>query len=135
MDNKMLYSSLISQGLKSCSQNQEGDIVAIFSFFPESEIFKGHFPDNPILPGVAQLEAVKYLIGITLSCKCTLQQASSIKFFQPILPNQEFTFVINYKNNGDSLLDVRCKGTTGQNNTKSTEIIARYKIDGATQEK
>ena len=135
MDNKMLYSSLISQGLKSCSKNQDGDIVGSFSFPAESVIFKGHFPDNPILPGVAQLEAVKYVIEQTLGCKCALQEAANIKFFQPILPNQEFTFIISYKNNGDNILDVRVKGMTIETNTKCTDIIARYKIDGETQKK
>lgn len=131
----MSYSSLISQGLKSCSQNKEGDIVAAFNFSTENEIFEGHFPGNPILPGVAQLEAVKYLIEQTFGCKCSLSDASNIKFFQPILPNQEFTFVINFKSGADNTIDVRCKGTTGEKNTKTTDIIARYKIDGSTQKK
>lgn len=131
----MAYSSLISQGLKSCSKNEGGDIVATFSFPAESMVFKGHFPVKPILPGVAQLEAVKYMIEQSLGCKCRLQQSTSIKFFQPILPNQEFTFIARCKNIGDGLLDVRCKGTAGDSNAKSTEIIARYKIDDATQKK
>lgn len=129
----MFYASLINQGLKSCSQNKEGDIVAAFSFPPESIIFKGHFPGNPVFPGIAQLEVVKYLIERTLGCKCNLQQATNIKFFQPLLPNQEFTFIVNYRNYGDNFLDVKCNGTTGENNTKCTDITARYKIDGSTQ--
>lgn len=131
----MDYASLINQGLRSFSQNQEGDIIAAFTFSPESLIFKGHFPGNPILPGVAQLEIVKYMIERALECKYRLKEAASIKFFQPLLPDQEFAFSVNFKNDGNGLLDIRCKGSIGENKAKCTEIIARYKIDGATQKK
>lgn len=115
--------------------NEEGDIIAVFCFSPENMIFKGHFPGNPILSGIAQLESVKYMIEQTLVCKCSLQQSSSIKFFQPILPNQEFIFVISFKNDGNNFIDIICRGTTGESKAKCTEIIARYKIDGTTQKK
>jgi len=131
----MLYGALINEGVKSCLQNEQGDIVATFNFSRGSGIFEGHFPGNPILPGICQLEAVKYIIERTLGCKCRLRQASGIKFFQPILPAQEFTLVVNCTNDGDSLLDVRCKGTTGGNNARCTDIKARYEIDDATQKK
>lgn len=125
----MSHSELISEGVKSCLQNEQGDIVATFNFPHGSGIFEGHFPGNPILPGICQLEAVKYMLERTLGWKCRLRQASGIKFFQPILPDQEFILVISYANNGDNLLDVRCKGTTGENNTRSTDIKARYEIE------
>ncbi|MFA6103843.1 MAG: hypothetical protein WCV67_11455 [Victivallaceae bacterium] len=131
----MSYSELISEGVKSCSQNEQGDIVATFNFPSGSRIFDGHFPGNPILPGICQLEAVKYMLERTRGCKCRLQQASGIKFFQPILPGQEFTLVINCTDNGDGLLDVRCKGTTAPDNTRSTDIKARYMLDDATQKR
>ena len=129
MCNKMSYRELISEGVKSCSQNEQGGIVATFNFPSGSRIFDGHFPGNPILPGICQLEAVKYLIERVRGCKCRLQQAAAVKFFQPVLPAQEFTLVINCTDNGDGLLEVRCKGTTGTDNTRSTEIYsARLKI-------
>lgn len=131
----MSYADLINQGVKACSQNVDGELVATFCFAPENKIFDGHFPGNPILPGICQLEMVKYMIERIFACKCQLQQASSIKFFQPVLPEQEFTFVVSCKQQDGELLDIKCKGTVGQNNAKSTEIKARYKINGATQKK
>jgi 3-hydroxyacyl-[acyl-carrier-protein] dehydratase len=113
--------------VKACSQNEQGDIVATFSFSPDSGIFAGHFPGNPIVPGICQLEAVKYMLERTLGCKCRLLQADNIKFFQPVFPDQEFTLVVSCTKNGDNML-VRCKGTTGGNDVKSTDIKARYEI-------
>ena len=131
----MPYLELINEGVKSCSQNEQGEIVATFNFSSGSRIFDGHFPGNPILPGICQLEAVKYMIERVMGRKCRLRQASAIKFFQPILPDQEFTLAINCADNGDGLLDVRCKGTTGAGNARSTDIKARYKLNDATQKK
>lgn len=127
MCNKMFYDTLINEGVKACSQNEQGDIVATFSFSPDSGIFAGHFPGNPIVPGICQLEAVKYMLERTLGCKCRLLQADNIKFFQPVFPDQEFTLVVSCTKNGDNML-VRCKGTTGGNDVKSTDIKARYEI-------
>lgn len=128
----MFYGSLISEGLKSCSNNGPDEVVAVFGFPPDSRIFEGHFPGNPILPGVYQLEAVKFAVERALSCTCRLKSVASIKFFQPILPDQEFTFVMKCRQDEPGRLEVRCQGTTGVDHAKCTEIKASYEINGAT---
>ena len=50
------------------------------------EIFKGHFPGNPVLPGVCQVEIAKELAEEVLGCKCMLTQASQVKFLNLINP-------------------------------------------------
>jgi len=54
-----------------------------------NEIFKGHFPNNPILPGVALLEICKQLLEKHLKQKLTLQKASNLKFLAFINPNED----------------------------------------------
>jgi 3-hydroxymyristoyl/3-hydroxydecanoyl-(acyl carrier protein) dehydratase len=57
---------------------------------PDAELpyFKGHFPNNPILPGVAIIDAsietlrrALHLDGLTVTC------IKSCKFMSPVLPN------------------------------------------------
>lgn len=62
---------------------------------PEHPIFSGHFPDNPIVPGVCLTQMVKEIVEISVSKKLNLLRADSIKF----------TAIVNPKIN--SLLD--CK--------------------------
>ncbi|MDR0605106.1 MAG: hypothetical protein LBG80_12460 [Bacteroidales bacterium] len=46
------------------------------------KIFSGHFPDNPILPGVCALQIAKELLQ-----KSTIAEIGSIRYFYPINPN------------------------------------------------
>ncbi|MCX6285740.1 MAG: 3-hydroxyacyl-ACP dehydratase [Bacteroidetes bacterium] len=50
------------------------------------DIFKGHFPGNPILPGVCQVEMVRELVEDILGRKFMLSQAGQIKYFSVINP-------------------------------------------------
>ena len=52
----------------------------------EHVIFKGHFPGNPILPGVCMLELIKLLSGIYLNKKLKVVSASDMKFLKVINP-------------------------------------------------
>ena len=51
-------------------------------------IFKGHFPGQPVLPGVCQLQIVKELLEKALNKNLFLQEAASCKFLQMIDPTQ-----------------------------------------------
>lgn len=50
------------------------------------EVFKGHFPDVPVLPGVAMLQMVKDTIESNQKTKLFFQIASSIKFLDFVNP-------------------------------------------------
>lgn len=50
------------------------------------EIFKGHFPGQPVLPGVSQLELLGAAIEEETKKKAELENAKSIKFLKIIDP-------------------------------------------------
>lgn len=55
-------------------------------------IFDGHFPGQPVLPGVCQMEICHELINKTFERKINLIQASSVKFLSFIDPNKNSSF-------------------------------------------
>ncbi len=58
--------------------------------FPESFIgFSGHFPGNPILPGIVQLLTVVSLIEEHTGTEQKLLAVEDARFLNPILPDQE----------------------------------------------
>jgi 3-hydroxyacyl-[acyl-carrier-protein] dehydratase len=59
--------------------------------------FDGHFPDEPILPGVAQLSMVVDLIGDALGHHVTTAQVSRVRFKQAIRPAETMTVQITPK--------------------------------------
>ncbi len=70
---------------------------ADISFDETHEIYKAHFPENPITPGVCMLEVCKQLIEQYTACTLFMKTVKNIKFLQVIVPNREqfVTFVVH----------------------------------------
>lgn len=52
------------------------------------KIFKGHFPDNPILPGVCMMHMVKETLEQEFSTKLRVRKADQLKFLRIIDPRE-----------------------------------------------
>ena len=92
---------------------KEGEIVASVAIDGNSPWFSGHFPDNPILPGIAQLKMVADLISKSAEGNMCLTGVTRVKFRKIVKP-------------GD-LLDIRV--TSG---TKINQYI--FKITSGDQD-
>jgi 3-hydroxyacyl-[acyl-carrier-protein] dehydratase len=65
----------------------DGEILAVVVLNEDCEIFKAHFPSDPITPGVCQLNLLKDLLYQAYPQKTfTLQTASQIKFVEALRP-------------------------------------------------
>ncbi|AUP79581.1 hotdog family protein [Flavivirga eckloniae] len=49
-------------------------------------IFKGHFPDNPVMPGVCMMQIIKEITENVVKKKLFTQSANNIKFMAIINP-------------------------------------------------
>jgi 3-hydroxyacyl-[acyl-carrier-protein] dehydratase len=64
-------------------------------FDGEEPFFRGHFPGNPILPGVLLTEAMAQTAGIAIGGPgkmFLLTAIRAMKFFRPIRPREEIHF-------------------------------------------
>ena len=76
------------------------------TFNEDEYFFKGHFPDNPIVPGVIIVEAMAQTAGIVVSYKLKEFEDKSVlfmsvnkaKFRKPILPKDKITFEVKFIN-------------------------------------
>lgn len=66
----------------------EGRSICEFSFAANDPVFAGHFPDNPILPGVFQLELARLMAEAVLKCPLAVREISKAKFRLPISPRE-----------------------------------------------
>ncbi|MFN2353945.1 MAG: 3-hydroxyacyl-ACP dehydratase FabZ family protein [Desulfopila sp.] len=60
----------------------------------DSHWFSGHFPDNPILPGVAQLKYVVDLISAHCGIDLHIADLSRVKFRKIIHPGEVLTIEV-----------------------------------------
>jgi len=72
----------------------------------EHAIFKGHFPGQPILPGVCMLEMISEITGNHLQQSFRIKAAPFIKFLNMIDPEKDplIHFEIKYDSSPDKTL-------------------------------
>lgn len=61
------------------------------------DVFNGHFPGNPVTPGVAQLEIIKELVSDATGNKCDLKELANCKFLKVINPEIDAQVTIDLK--------------------------------------
>ena len=64
----------------------DGQIDAALQIDQQHEIFGGHFPDHPVVPGACMLQVVKDILGDTLKVSLGLVRADNIKFLSLVEP-------------------------------------------------
>ena len=80
--------------------------VASRVFKDDEYFFQGHFPGNPIVPGVIIVEALAQTAGVIVSENLTEYVEKSVlfmsvnkaKFRQPVIPNDKIIFEVNFIN-------------------------------------
>ncbi len=77
----------------------ENKVTHLVALNPSHGIFNGHFPGNPVLPGVCTVQIVKELLAHYLKNEVLLKKAGTIKYLSFINPqaNRLINFEIQFK--------------------------------------
>ncbi|WP_439487938.1 hydroxymyristoyl-ACP dehydratase [Algoriphagus sp.] len=83
----------------------ESESVLVVKIQAVSPVFEGHFPSNPILPGVIMVEAVRASLGRLFQKEFQLKTALNIKFLAVLNPleYQEVQLTIQHSEEGEGL--------------------------------
>ena len=93
--------------IDECEILEKGKKGIASRVFKEDEyFFQGHFPGNPIVPGVIIVEALAQTAGVIVSASLTEYNEKSVlftsinkvKFRKPVLPNEKIIFEVNFIN-------------------------------------
>ncbi|WP_431243570.1 3-hydroxyacyl-ACP dehydratase [Flavobacterium sp. P21] len=91
------------------------------------EVFKGHFPGNPIMPGVCMIQIIKELTEKITQETLMIQTLANVKFMALINPevNPELRLELDITTTEDNL--VKVKNTTYFNDTVALKLSNVYK--------
>ncbi|MFA6085022.1 hypothetical protein [Mucilaginibacter sp.] len=97
-------------------QHDAGQIMASLSINQNSNIFEGHFPGQPVVPGACMLQLVKDVLEVALHMPVLLQKAANIKFISMITPANNLTanLTISYKITEEGSINVNAKLLTNE---------------------
>lgn len=77
-------------------------------------VFDGHFPGNPILPGVCTIQIAGELLSKYVHQKLLLAKSENIKFMSLVIPTENtiLNFEINLGNQEEKIFSVKCAVTS-----------------------
>jgi 3-hydroxyacyl-[acyl-carrier-protein] dehydratase len=89
-------------------EHDSGQINASLNINKSSNIFEGHFPGQPVVPGACMVQLVKDVLEEALHMPILLKKAGNIKFINIITPANNLTakLTISYKLTDDSNISV-----------------------------
>ena len=83
-------------------QVTDGEVMAHIRIPADSPWFDGHFPEAPVLPGVAQLGMIHDLLCRMLDRTLPVAQVSRVRFKQMIRPDQALILTVKTGDEGSN---------------------------------
>ena len=107
-------------------KQEEQHIDATVKLNKDHQIFEGHFPEHPVLPGVCVIQMIKEFTEKALNRPLLLSIASNVKFMAVINPEKndtiQFTLDLTEIENG-----VKVKNTVRFEDTLALKLNATFK--------
>jgi 3-hydroxyacyl-[acyl-carrier-protein] dehydratase len=108
-------------------QFHEQELNATIMLNKDHEIFTGHFPGNPVMPGVCMLQIIKELTERAVSKNLFLSVSSNIKFMAIINPEKNPKLVLHISvQQGDN--EIKIKNTSTFDDTVALKLSATFKV-------
>lgn len=83
-------------------------VAATIDINPKHPIFEGHFPGQPVVPGVCMMQMMKELLETEINCKTQLRKADFLKFLAVINPveNPRVSVEFSHEQKEDAAISV-----------------------------
>ena len=84
----------------------DSSILAVIQLNKDHSVFKGHFEQMPVVPGVCQTQIIKELLQQSINMNLQLTKGNNIKFTGMIIPTQhpDIKVEITYKLEEDNYI-------------------------------
>lgn len=111
----------------SLEKTAESKYLIVILINEEHEVFKGHFPGNPIMPGVCMMQIIKELTEQITESSLFMQSLSNVKFMALINPfnTPELRLELDIVTTEEGLIKV--KNVSYFNETVALKLSSIYK--------
>ncbi len=119
---------LVKEFYKINSLNKVDDMVnANITINKDHQVFDGHFPGNPVTPGVCMMQIIKELTEEVTKTSLFMKSASNIKFMAIINPehNANLNLQLEVTETEDGY---RVKNTTSFESTTALKLTANFEV-------
>jgi len=117
---------------------QDSEVVAFYRTKKEHEIFKGHFPDYPILPGVVQVEmmaqATSFVVLLLnenpfeMKMDVALLGINEARFRRPVLPEMDLKIMSRTLKLRGPMITSECKIYHNDQLMSEVTVLASLKM-------
>ena len=108
-------------------------IVGIKNLTFNEQVFQGHFPDNPVMPGVLQLEAMAQVAGVLLNSRegndgktAYFMSMNKVKFRRMVIPGDQLRIEIEVSRLRSRMATVQGKAYVGDELASEAELSFGY---------
>ena len=99
----------------------DNSFQATITFDKDFPGFAGHFPGNPIVPGICEISLVELLAKLaTGDDSLRTKQITHVKFRSPLLPGDCATFTFTIRTTTDNHTAIHATASTPQNKNLAT---------------
>ena len=108
-------------------KREDNTVNASIKLNKDHEVFKGHFPGNPIMPGVCMIQMIKELTEKAVEKELFLSVASNVKFMAIINPekNDTIELILDILEDGEL---IKVKNATSYENTLALKLNISFKV-------
>jgi 3-hydroxyacyl-[acyl-carrier-protein] dehydratase len=93
----------------------------------DHDIFNGHFPGNPVTPGVCMMQIIKEITENILKVNLTMISTSNVKFMALINPEINSKLTLELEISENEAGEIKVKNTTKFDETIALKLSNTYK--------
>jgi 3-hydroxyacyl-[acyl-carrier-protein] dehydratase len=107
-------------------ENDGENLTFHLTIDPAHAIFNGHFPGNPVTPGVVQIEMIKELLSLHYQRPIQLKSMSNCKFLSILNPEENKDIQVKIKQVATDEQGLKISGNIEANGLLFLKIQAEY---------
>lgn len=112
---------------------EAGTVVGYKNLSMNEEFFQGHFPENPVMPGVLQMEAMAQVAGVMLNSRdgnegktAYFMSMNKVKFRKMVIPGDQLRMEIESIRLRTRMATVLGKAYVGEDLVSEAELTFGY---------